>query len=90
MINKDIFLYLCKEKGIDKTAALKLYKKAVYSKKHDNPQKNNSNENPRCQGCGEQKDKCICDKLPGSSKLKKQAFDLGFNDALRMFNLFNK
>jgi len=65
MINKDVFIYKCAEKGITKKAAEKLYKKTAESPEN-------------------------LEKKAALKKMRKMAFDLGFNDSLRIFKMLSE
>ena len=63
MINKDVFIYKCLERGMTKEAAENLYKKTTVEQPGQN------------------------DKF---KEMQKMAFDLGFNDSIRIFELLSR
>ena len=62
MLNREVFIYFCKDKGMTEKQAEELYEKTAKKCKKKKP------------------------KVTTVKRMYKTAFDLGFNDAMRVCN----
>lgn len=75
MINKEAFMVLCKDKGISTEKAEQMYKEAACGKSHNNP-------SPKKKPAKKKDEK--------AEKMMKSAYDIGFQDALKVFSNLTK
>ena len=85
MLNKDVFVYKCMQKGLTEKRAQELY--AETKKNYEINSTDKIQE--RCKKCGEVKERCICDdkKEQAIKDMKKAGFDVGFHDAMRLIKM---
>ncbi len=84
MINKNVFIFNCKKRGLDKEAAENLYKIAAANQEVTKKTIDENTMKPQDVKT-EQKPETK------SEEIKKAAFDMGFNDALKLaYMLKNK
>jgi len=80
MINKEAFMVLCKDKGISTEKAEQMYKEAACGKSHNNP---SPKKKPAKKKPAKKKDE-------KAEKMMKSAYDIGFQDALKVFSNLTK